>query len=181
MIIDVYPVVGIAEVGGSKDFINEDNLKTLQNETEKKLEIDLQSLIKKLQKDYDSDVLGFEQIFDQEKPKENKQLKKDGEDIFACMNTEVKVHLEIKGSGRTMKSIHKTLIFVLVGLLIVPQVTFAAWWNPFTWGISKRVQTQQAEVKKVVQPSEIEKLRSEIEELKKRLDAKDQPPKLPSA
>ena len=57
---------------------------------------------------------------------------------------------------------------MLVGLLIVPQVTFAAWWNPFTWNIFNRAKAPQVEVQKVNQPSEIEKLRNEIEELKKK-------------
>jgi len=34
-----------------------------------------------------------------------------------------------------MSTFRKTIIFVLVGLIIVPQITFAAWWNPFTWKI----------------------------------------------
>src|SRR3989344_7398262 len=67
-----------------------------------------------------------------------------------------------------MKPIHKTLFLVLVGLLIVPQVTFAAWWNPFTWNVFNRAKTPQVEVQKTTQPSEIEKLRTEVEELKKK-------------
>ena len=71
-----------------------------------------------------------------------------------------------------MKSIHKTFLLVLVGLLIVPQITFAAWWNPFSWNIWKVSNRQQnppqTEVQKINQPSEIEKLRSEVEELKKK-------------
>src|SRR3989344_2286673 len=58
-----------------------------------------------------------------------------------------------------MKSIHKTLLLVLVGLLIVPQVTFAAWWNPFTWNVFNRAKTPQVEVQKTTQLSEIEELK----------------------
>ncbi|MDP3784752.1 MAG: hypothetical protein Q8R12_01600 [bacterium] len=32
-----------------------------------------------------------------------------------------------------MQAIRKILVFTFVGLLIVPQITFAAWWNPFDW------------------------------------------------
>lgn len=81
-----------------------------------------------------------------------------------------------------MKSIHKTLLLVLVGLLIVPQVTFAAWWNPFTWNIFNRAKAPQVEVQKVNQPSEIEKLRNEVEELKKKTNTSlVTPPKSPTA
>lgn len=34
-----------------------------------------------------------------------------------------------------MLMFRKTLIIVIVGLIVVPQITFAAWWNPFTWKI----------------------------------------------
>src|SRR3989344_7684532 len=81
-----------------------------------------------------------------------------------------------------MKSIHKTLLLVLVGLLIVPQVTFAAWWNPFTWNIFNRAKAPQVEVQKTAQPSEIEKLRNEVEELKKKTNTSVvTPPKSPTS
>ncbi len=33
----------------------------------------------------------------------------------------------------------KFLIIILAVAFIVPQITFAAWWNPFSWGIWNRV------------------------------------------
>jgi len=54
-----------------------------------------------LQKDYHSDVLGFGETFEKEKPKASKTFKENGMDIFAIMKTEVNVHLQIKGSGKT--------------------------------------------------------------------------------
>lgn len=36
----------------------------------------------------------------------------------------------------------KLLLATLVLSLIIPQVTFAAWWNPFTWKIFNRVDTK---------------------------------------
>lgn len=67
-----------------------------------------------------------------------------------------------------MSMLRKTLIFVLVGLIVVPQITFAAWWNPFTWKIFNRAKPPNIEVQKTVPASEIDKLRNEIEELKKK-------------
>ncbi len=32
-----------------------------------------------------------------------------------------------------MQTRYKTVLVVFVGLLIVPQITLAAWWNPFSW------------------------------------------------
>ncbi len=82
LIIDIYPVVTIDEIEGTKDFMKEENLKILQSEAENKIKTQIQSLISKLQKDYDSDVLGFGEIFEKEKPKVSEDFKKNGKDIF---------------------------------------------------------------------------------------------------
>lgn len=103
--IDINPVVTIDDVAGTKDFIKEDNLKILQREAENKIKAQIQYLISKLQNDLNSDVLGFGEIFEKEKPKVSKTFKKNGEDIFTNIKTEVTVHLQIKGSGKTNKSI----------------------------------------------------------------------------
>jgi len=34
-----------------------------------------------------------------------------------------------------MKNSQKLFVTVMVGMLIIPQITFAAWWNPLSWGI----------------------------------------------
>ncbi|MBU3177440.1 Ger(x)C family spore germination protein [Clostridium estertheticum] len=103
--IDINPVVIIAEVEGSKDFMNEENLKTLQSETEKQIENNIQSLISKIQKNYDNDVLGLGDIFEKESPKVHDDFKNKGENIFAKVKTKVNVHLQIKGSGKTKRPI----------------------------------------------------------------------------
>jgi len=105
MILDIYPVVSIHEVQGTKDFMKEENLKTLQSETEKKIESQIQYLISKLQKNYNSDVLAFGEIFNEEKPKISENFKKSGKDIFTNMKTTINVHLQIKGSNKTIKPI----------------------------------------------------------------------------
>ena len=101
LIVDIYPVATIDDVAGTKDFIKEENLKILKREAENKIEAQMQYLISKLQKDYDSDILGFGEIFEKEKPKVSKDFKKNGIDIFAKMKTEVNVHMQIKSSGKT--------------------------------------------------------------------------------
>jgi germination protein, Ger(x)C family len=105
LIIDIYPVSIISEVGGSKDFMKEENLEILQSEAEKKIKTQVQYLISKLQKDYDCDVLGFGELFEKERPKVSENFKKNGEDIFTSLTTEVNVHLQIRASGKTIKPI----------------------------------------------------------------------------
>lgn len=101
LIIDIYPVVIIAEVEGTKDFINVENSKSLQIEAEKQIKNNIQYLIHKMQKACDCDVLGLDTIFEKEKPNAYRDYKKRRENIFASVKTEVNVHLQIKGSGRT--------------------------------------------------------------------------------
>ena len=105
LIIDIYPVVGIEEVQGSKDFMDGENLKLFQSESEKEIAVQIQYLISKLQKEYDCDALGFGEIFAREKPKVSENFKKNGEDIFLAINTTINVHLQITRSGKTIKPI----------------------------------------------------------------------------
>ena len=38
----------------------------------------------------------------------------------------------------------KTILILIFGLIIVPQITFAAWWNPFTWNMfNKPIRTTE--------------------------------------
>jgi len=101
LIIDISPVVIIAEVEGTEDFITDDNLKILQVQAEERITENVQYLINKMQKDCYSDILGVGTIFEKEKPKVYEEFKNKGEDIFTNVKTEVNVHLQIKGSGRT--------------------------------------------------------------------------------
>jgi spore germination protein KC len=103
--LDIYSTMGIEEIEGTKDFMEEKNLKLLQVEAEKKIETEIQKLIKKMQKDYNSDIFGFGEAFMKEKPKVSKNFKKSGEDIFGEIKTEVNVHIQIKGSGEISKPI----------------------------------------------------------------------------
>jgi spore germination protein KC len=92
MIIDITQVVSIMEIQGTKNFMKEDNLKLLQIDSEKKIKSEVQHLISKLQKNYNSDVLGFTDTFMREKPKVSKLLKESGENLFENINPEVNVH-----------------------------------------------------------------------------------------
>lgn len=105
MILDIYPVLAIHEVQGTKDIMQEENSKLFDSEVEKKISSHVKYLINKLQKDYDSDILGFGDVFKQEKPKISDFFKNNGKDIFADMKIIVNVHVQIKGSNKTIKPI----------------------------------------------------------------------------
>lgn len=103
MLIDINQVVSISEVQGAKNFLMPDTLKILEIEAEKKIQTEVQRLISKLQKTYNSDILGFAVTFKQKKPRESKILKEIGEDIFQDIKTDVNVHVQINHSGLTNK------------------------------------------------------------------------------
>ncbi|MEK7642549.1 MAG: hypothetical protein AAB392_02010 [Patescibacteria group bacterium] len=68
-----------------------------------------------------------------------------------------------------MKNRILTLIFLVT--ILIPQVVFASWWNPFSWNIFKKTTPiiEKIQVATSTTPdsnTEIEKLRAEIEELK---------------
>ncbi len=67
---------------------------------------------------------------------------------------------------------------IIIFSFIIPQVTFASWWNPFTWNVFKFFQRSEVKIEQTIntpepentdnqQQSELEELRKEIEELKK--------------
>jgi len=92
------------------------------------------------------------------------------------------------------KYLLKIFLLSIAGLLIAPQISFAAWWNPFTWKIFSRKPTE-TKMEKIIptsvpqnlteqapkdQSSEIEKLKKEIEELKKKPSPVNVMPKKPT-
>jgi spore germination protein KC len=107
MMIDLYTTVVIDELSGDEDFIEENKRAQLQHDAEMKLKQNLQELINKLQMDYDCDALGFEEFLNENDPKVLRELKKSNDDIFASMQTEINVHMTIKGSAEMMKPTKK--------------------------------------------------------------------------
>lgn len=78
-----------------------------------------------------------------------------------------------------MNKTKSSFLIILALLLLVPSVTFASWWNPFSWKIFNR--KAETKIEKTItnltsqntteqkindQSSEIEKLKKEVEELK---------------
>jgi len=75
----------------------------------------------------------------------------------------------------------KYIVLSLAVLLIVPQITFAVWWNPMTWNVFKFLKRAEVKIEQVASTTdtqanaepgnksqaEIEQLKKEIEDLKK--------------
>jgi spore germination protein KC len=107
MEIDVQPVLEIAEVGGSENFMEETNLKKLQLEIEKKIKVEMSNLISKMQFRYGIDIFGFENKVKNSMPQIYDKLKRNGEEIFKTMSIKISVNVKIKGSGIMSKAISK--------------------------------------------------------------------------
>ena len=72
------------------------------------------------------------------------------------------------------------LIVLAITILLVPQISLAVWWNPFSWKIFNKVPTAKVQIKSTQPPlqikdktsndqsSEIEALRKQVDELKKK-------------
>ena len=76
-----------------------------------------------------------------------------------------------------MKNQKQLLIGVIALAILIPQIPFAAWWNPFTWKIFNRplkidsvveLPKEETNDNVVDQSAEIEKLKKEVEELKRK-------------
>lgn len=76
-----------------------------------------------------------------------------------------------------MKKYYKFFILLIVISFIIPQIAFASWWNPFSWGNNKNsakketgTQTQQTTQNASDQSAIIEQLKKTIAELEKQLN-----------
>lgn len=75
-----------------------------------------------------------------------------------------------------MKNLIRFLLFVAVFALVVPQVTYAAWWNPFTWKtFSKKIEVK---IERVVVATSTQTKKTEDESQKPKEEIVAESPKL---
>ena len=103
--IDIYTTVAIDELSGDEDFIAEDKRKLLLKDAEIRIKENLNSLISKMQREYNSDVFGFQQFIEKNNPKIYNEIKKNNDNIFKNLQTDIEVHISIKGSASRTNSI----------------------------------------------------------------------------
>ncbi len=105
MNIDVKLQVEIAEIMGSEDFISKEGREKLKKYSENFVKKNIESVIKKVQKEYASDIFGFGRIIHKQKPKEWKKLKENWYQTFSSLDVEVNVDIKITASALTSKPI----------------------------------------------------------------------------
>ncbi|MDF2547316.1 MAG: Ger(x)C family spore germination protein [Anaerosolibacter sp.] len=105
MKIDVKLDVNIAEIKGTDDFISEKGRKVLQKEAEELVKMQIENTIKKVQKQWASDVFDFGGVVQREMPDYWKAHKNDWDKQFAGLIVKANAEINIRGSALTSKPI----------------------------------------------------------------------------
>lgn len=105
MDILIRPQVAIAEQGTTKDYIDKKGMKQIKTNAEKKMETDIEKLVKKVQEKYGADIFGFGRLIFHNKKKLWKGVKENWDEEFKNVNVKVKVELDIKNSALLRKPI----------------------------------------------------------------------------
>jgi len=108
MKINIKTDVAIGELGTQKDYIQDKKLRNkLQKDADAKLKASAESLIAKVQNDYNSDIFGFGKIIRANMPDIWKNSLKNEKNYFKDLNFDVTVNINVKNSALTLKPIEK--------------------------------------------------------------------------
>lgn len=105
MKIHIKTTVNIDEIDGNVDFMNEKNLGIIEQDGEDVIKNMVEDVIRKVQKEYKSDIFGFGATLNRNMPKLWKELKPDWDNTFSKLAVEINVDLEIRGSALRSKTI----------------------------------------------------------------------------
>lgn len=105
MNIDIKTTVNISEIDGDIDFMDEKNIEVIQKNGEETIKNMVEGVIKKVQKEYESDIFGFGAVISREMPDLWKVLKPDWDNVFSKLDVKVNSDLEIRGSALRSKTI----------------------------------------------------------------------------
>ncbi|MCY6485190.1 Ger(x)C family spore germination protein [Clostridium aestuarii] len=96
---------GIVELDSEKNFIDKKKREILKMDAEKLIKRDIERVIDKAQIEFESDIFGFSSIINREMPKEWKKNKKNWEEEFKKLDTNVQVKVNIRNSALISKPI----------------------------------------------------------------------------
>jgi spore germination protein KC len=103
--LNIHTTVALDEIAGSENLTDEEQLKKLKTNTENMLKNRVENCIKKVQSEYGADIFGFGVKLHEEKPLIWKVMANNWEDKFKELKVNVKVKVDIKGSGTFSKPI----------------------------------------------------------------------------
>ncbi|MDF2685033.1 MAG: Ger(x)C family spore germination protein [Clostridia bacterium] len=97
--INTETTVGIAEIGKDVAYIEKSGIEKVRNQLEVNLQVNIESIIKKVQKEYESDIFGFSSIIDDQNPKLWEKLKNNWDEIYSALEINVKSKIIVRGTG----------------------------------------------------------------------------------
>lgn len=103
--LNIDTTVAIDEIQGTENLIDDEGKKKLEQFAEKKLQERIETLIMKVQSEYDADIFRFAAKLREGKPKVWKNMRSDWEEVFKNLKVNVKTKLHIKGSSVLSKTI----------------------------------------------------------------------------
>lgn len=99
MKIDVENTVNIATICGTDDFISKKGREILKKDAEKYLKKQIEDTIKRVQREYHTDIFNFSTAIKKEMPDKWREIKNDWESEFSSLNIDVNVTVNIRGSA----------------------------------------------------------------------------------
>jgi spore germination protein KC len=99
MNIDIKTKVAIDEINGTVNFLDEEGIKKLERIAGDTLKKQIESLIKKIQTEYDADILKFGSILYENDPQTFKRLRNNWNEVFKDLKTNVKTEVQVQNSA----------------------------------------------------------------------------------
>lgn len=99
MQIEIATSVSVGENLTNEDFTKEEGLKKLKDVAESEIETDVQKLVKKVQKEFKSDIFGFGEEIRAKKPEVWKEVKDNWDQAFMVVEVDVKADIKIDNAG----------------------------------------------------------------------------------
>ncbi len=106
--LNIETTVAIGEIEGSENVIEEEERKKLEQSTEKKLKEHIETLIKKVQSEYDADIFEFSSKLHEDKSNVWKKVSSNWEQIFKDLPVNVKTKVHIKNSAVLSKPLEES-------------------------------------------------------------------------
>lgn len=103
--LSIDTTVGIGEIQGTKNYIDDEGRMQLEKTAAKKLKERIVSLIEKMQSKYDADIFGFGAKLREDEPAVWNQVSKNWDEIFKDLEVNVTTKVHIKNSAILSKTL----------------------------------------------------------------------------
>ena len=105
--LDIYTAVAIDEIDGTENLIDDKGRKKLEQNAEKALKERIESLIEKIQSEYDVDIFGFGAKLREDKIKVWNRVSSDWDETFKNLEVNVITKVHIQNSAMLSKPLEE--------------------------------------------------------------------------